>query len=68
MRPLNRSLWSRLLAVGLPFFRSEGRGRAFAGCALLNAACAQLSDIEMSHRRRFIPGARRHENRCLGYW
>jgi putative ATP-binding cassette transporter len=35
MRPLNRSLWSRLVAVGLPFFRAEKRGRALGGCAVL---------------------------------
>jgi putative ATP-binding cassette transporter len=31
----NPSLWSRLLEVGLPFFRSEDRRRAIGGLALL---------------------------------
>ncbi len=30
-----RSLWSRLVAVGLPFFRSEARRRALGGLAVL---------------------------------
>jgi hypothetical protein len=35
MRSPNPSLWSRLLAVGLPFYRSEARGRALGGLILL---------------------------------
>jgi putative ATP-binding cassette transporter len=32
---LNRALWSRLMAVGLPFFKSETRGRALGGMIFL---------------------------------
>jgi putative ATP-binding cassette transporter len=35
MRFFHRPLWSRLTAVGLPFFRSGLRGRALGGLALL---------------------------------
>jgi putative ATP-binding cassette transporter len=36
MRILNRSIWSRLVAVGLPFFRrSEARRRAIGGLVVL---------------------------------
>ena len=35
MRSPNPSLWSRLAAVGLPFYRSEARGRAWGGLAVL---------------------------------
>jgi len=37
MPSLNRSIWSRLVAVGLPFIKSEVRGRAFGGLILLIA-------------------------------
>jgi hypothetical protein len=35
MRSLNPSLLSQLVAVGLPFYRSEARGRALGGMVLL---------------------------------
>ncbi len=35
MPSLNRSMWSRLLAVGMPIFHSEARHRAFLGLGLL---------------------------------
>jgi putative ATP-binding cassette transporter len=37
MHSRSQSLWSRLVTVGLPFFRSEARGRALGGLALLLA-------------------------------
>jgi putative ATP-binding cassette transporter len=35
MRSPNHSLWSRLVAFGLPFYRSEARRRAWGGLVLL---------------------------------
>jgi putative ATP-binding cassette transporter len=35
MVSLSRSLWSRVVAVALPFYQSEARGRALGGLALL---------------------------------
>src|SRR5437588_5676336 len=35
MRSFNRSMWSRLAAVGLPFYKSEARGRTLGGLVLL---------------------------------
>src|SRR5437870_5041296 len=35
MPSLNRSMWSRLVAVGLPFFKAKPRGRVLGGLVLL---------------------------------
>lgn len=35
MRPLNHSTWSRLVTVGLSFYKSELRGRAVGGTVLV---------------------------------
>jgi putative ATP-binding cassette transporter len=35
MRSLNHSMWSRLVAVGLPYYRSEARRRALGASAVL---------------------------------
>lgn len=47
MRSMNSSIWSRLLAVGLPFFRSEVRGRALGGLALLIVLLLTLNGVNV---------------------
>ncbi len=42
-----RSLRSRFLKVALPFFRSEARGRAFGGCALLVALLITINGVNV---------------------
>jgi putative ATP-binding cassette transporter len=47
MRSLNRSMWSRLAAVGLPFFRSEARRRAVGGLILLGALLVTVNGMNV---------------------
>src|SRR5262245_29032598 len=47
MRALNPSMWSRLLAVGLPFYKSEARGRALGGIALLVALLVTINGVNV---------------------
>lgn len=47
MHTPNHSLWSRLLAVGLPFFRSEARARAMGGLALLVVLLVSINGLNI---------------------
>jgi putative ATP-binding cassette transporter len=47
MPSLNRSIWSRLVAVGLPFFKSEVRRRAFGGLVLLIALLVMINGVNV---------------------
>ena len=47
MRLLKNSLWSRFAAVGLPFFRSEERWRAWLGLGLLVALLLLLNALNV---------------------
>ncbi len=47
MRTLNRSMWSRLVAVGLPFFKSDARRRAFVGLAILVALLLGINGMNV---------------------
>jgi putative ATP-binding cassette transporter len=47
MRTLNHSMWSRLKAVGLPFYQSEARGRAVAGLVLLAALLLAINGMNV---------------------
>jgi vitamin B12/bleomycin/antimicrobial peptide transport system ATP-binding/permease protein len=46
---LNRSIWSRLVAVGLPFFKSEVRGRAFGGLLLLILLLVTINGVNVAN-------------------
>ena len=47
MPPLNRSLWSRLVAVGLPFYQSKAGVRALGGLALLVALLVSINGMNV---------------------
>jgi putative ATP-binding cassette transporter len=47
MRFPNRAMWSRLLAVGLPYFKSEARARALGGCALLVGLLLAINGVNV---------------------
>src|SRR5262249_6561029 len=47
MRSPNPSRWSRLLAVGLPFYQSEARGRALGGLALLVGLLLTINGVNV---------------------
>jgi putative ATP-binding cassette transporter len=47
MRDLNRSMWSRLAAVGKPFFQSEARGRALGGLVFLIALLLTINGMNV---------------------
>src|SRR5262249_34514635 len=47
MRSLNHSMWSRLVAVGMPFYRSEARGRALGGIGGLVAPFVGINGMNV---------------------
>ena len=70
MRSVNPSLWSRLVEVGLPFFRLEERGRAMGGLALLVVGLVVINTINVVNsyvgRDMFSALAERSSRRFYG--
>jgi putative ATP-binding cassette transporter len=74
MRDTPPSLWSRLVGVGLPFFRSEDRARAVGGLILLLAGLLAVNGLNVVNsyvgRDLFSALAGRHAAdfyRCAGF-
>lgn len=47
MLSLNQSMWSRLVAIGLPFFKSEARSRALRGLILLVILLVTINGVNV---------------------
>src|SRR5262245_19347292 len=72
MHSLNRSLWSRLVTVGLPFYKeSEARGRALAGLGVLIALLLTVNGMNVVNSyvgRDFMTAlAERHAGRFFAF-
>jgi putative ATP-binding cassette transporter len=47
MHPLTHSMWSHLLMIGLPFYKSEARGRAVGGFVLLVGLLVTINGVNV---------------------
>jgi vitamin B12/bleomycin/antimicrobial peptide transport system ATP-binding/permease protein len=71
MLSLNPSLWSRLVAVGLPFYQSEARRRALGGVGILIALLVTVNGMNVVNSyvgRDFMTAlAERHPGRFFTF-